>query len=122
MSLATWMNSLMRSEADVEADEIAQECNRPDCVTIRTLEPGSYVTITGTAHSISVPPKSESPQVRVDLYDGSGMVELIWLGRRAIAGIEPGSYLTVRGRVARAPHGDRLCMYNPAYELLPARG
>lgn len=122
MSLATWVGSLIRSEADVEADEIAQECARPGCVTISTLKPGHHVTITGTVHSIAVPPKSDSPQLRVDLYDGSGLVELVWLGRRAICGIEPGSYLTVRGRVAQDAHGERLRIYNPAYDLLPARG
>ncbi|MGB5951915.1 MAG: OB-fold nucleic acid binding domain-containing protein [Ornithinimicrobium sp.] len=122
MSLATWMNSLIRSEADVEADEIAAECARPGCVTICTVEPGSHVTITGTVHSIAVPPQSQNPQVRVDLYDGSGIIELVWLGRRAIRGVETGAYLTVSGRVARGPSAGRLCIYNPAYDLLPARG
>lgn len=122
MSLATWVNSLIRSEADVEADEIAAECARPGCVTIRTLKPGTYVTITGTVHSIAVPPQSQSPQIRVDLYDGSGIVELVWLGRRSICGIETGAYLTVRGRVAQDATGERLRIYNPAYDLLPARG
>lgn len=122
MTLATWVNSLIRSEADVEADEIAAECARPGCVTIYSLTPGAYVTITGTVHSIAVPPQSQSPQVRVDLYDGSGIIELVWLGRRSIRGIETGAYLTVSGRVARAPAGQRLRIYNPAYDLLPARG
>ncbi|CAN5614107.1 OB-fold nucleic acid binding domain-containing protein [soil metagenome] len=122
MSVATWMNSLLRSEADVEADEIAAECARPGCLAISTLEPGQQVSVTGTVHSIAVPPKSQSPQIQVDLYDGSGIVELLWLGRRSICGIETGAYLTVRGRVARDSAGERLRIYNPVYDLHPARG
>ena len=43
------------------------------------------------------------------------MVTLVWLGRRHIAGIEPGRHLTARGRVA--VRDDRKVIYNPYYEL-----
>ena len=45
-------------------------------------------------------PRRNLPVLEADLYDGSGIVTLVWLGRRRIAGIEPGRNLTVRGRVA----------------------
>ena len=47
------------------------------------------------------------------------MVTLVWLGRRHIAGIEPGRQLTVRGRIAMRE--DRKVIYNPYYELEPPR-
>ena len=40
---------------------------------------------------------------------------LVWLGRRAIPGIEPGRELNVRGRVAL--RDGRKVIYNPYYEL-----
>jgi hypothetical protein len=39
----------------------------------------------------------------------------VWLGRRRIAGIEPGRTLLASGRVGE--HDGRPAMYNPRYEL-----
>jgi hypothetical protein len=43
------------------------------------------------------------------------VVTLVWLGRRQIAGIEPGRPITARGRMA--VRDDRKVIYNPYYEL-----
>jgi hypothetical protein len=56
--------------------------------------------------------------VQAELFDGTGAVRLVWLGRRRIAGIEPGRSLVARGRIARQSSGD-LVIYNPWYELKP---
>jgi hypothetical protein len=45
------------------------------------------------------------------------VVTLVWLGRRHIAGIEPGRQITARGRLA--VRDDRKVIYNPYYELDP---
>jgi hypothetical protein len=58
------------------------------------------------------------PTLEAELYDGSGSVILVWLGRRQIAGIEPGRTLTARGRIAE--NQGRGVIYNPWYELSPA--
>ena len=51
-------------------------------------------------------------------------IELVWLGRDAIPGIEPGRTVAVEGRVAVRRGRDTL--YNPRYELTtaaaPSRG
>lgn len=122
MTLSSVMNGLLRSQGAVEADEIAAECGREGCVRIASLECRTKASITGTVHSVAVAPKSQRPEVRVELYDGTGILELIWLGRRTIAGIDPGAYLTVNGRVARDGGSERFVMYNPSYDLLPHRG
>jgi hypothetical protein len=43
----------------------------------------------------------------------------VWLGRRRIAGIEPGRRLLARGRVGL--HEGQLAIYNPWYELQSSR-
>ncbi len=116
------VGALLRSQGDVEAEELAAECSRPGCVRIGTVAGSEKARITGTVHSVAVPPRSARPELRVELYDGSGVLELVWHGRRHIAGIEPGSYLTVDGRVAQQGSNDRPVMYNPAYDLLPHHG
>jgi hypothetical protein len=60
-------------------------------------------------------PRTNLPTLEADLFDGTDVVTLVWLGRRHIAGIEPGRMLTVRGRVA--VRDDRKVIYNPYYEL-----
>jgi hypothetical protein len=55
------------------------------------------------------------PALEAELYDGSGIVTLIWLGRRRIAGIEPGRQIKVSGLVG-SQHAERV-MFNPGYEL-----
>ena len=64
-------------------------------------------------------PRTNLPTLEADLYDGSDVVTLVWLGRRHIAGIEPGRQLTARGRVA--VRDDRKVIYNPYYELEATR-
>jgi hypothetical protein len=49
---------------------------------------------------------------------GQSPIELVWLGRDAIPGIEPGRTVAVEGRVAVRRGRDTL--YNPRYELTTA--
>ena len=56
-----------------------------------------------------------TPSLEASLYDGSGMVTLVWLGRRKIAGIKPGVDLKASGRVS-CQEGRRV-IFNPRYEL-----
>ena len=58
---------------------------------------------------------SNVPTLEAELFDGSGSLTLVWLGRRRIPGIEPGRTVTARGRFA-AVEGKRV-IYNPWYEL-----
>ena len=57
--------------------------------------------------------------MEAELYDGTGVISLVWLGRRHIAGIEPGRRLRVTGMVTG--DGEGRSIFNPGYELLPPR-
>lgn len=65
-------------------------------------------------------PRGGVPALEAQLYDGTGTVELVWLGRREIAGVEPGRRLKVEG-LACTIDGRRV-MFNPRYELRPRPG
>ena len=54
--------------------------------------------------------------LQVDLYDGSGTVTLVWLGRRELAGIMPGRRMRATGCITTS--GGRRVIFNPRYELL----
>ena len=61
-------------------------------------------------------PAQSKPVLVGQLFDGTGSVDLVWLGRRSIAGMRPGVHLCAEGMVVA---GDpRSSIYNPAYELI----
>jgi hypothetical protein len=73
----------------------------------------------GRLRSVVYTPSENVPTLEAELFDGSDSLDLVWLGRRRIAGIEPGRAITVRGRVA-VRDGHKV-LYNPHYELEAAR-
>jgi hypothetical protein len=57
------------------------------------------------------------PALQAELWDGTGAVTVVWLGRRSIPGINPGRAIKVRGRITSL--GGQRAIYNPIYELRP---
>ncbi len=66
---------------------------------------------------MSLRPQTQVPALVVELFDGTGSLSLVWLGRQSLVGIIPGVMLQVEGRVTDLRAGPT--MYNPAYEILP---
>ena len=71
--------------------------------------------MTGRLNSVVYTPRTNLPTLEADLFDGSDVVTLVWLGRRHIAGIEPGRSVRASGRIAI--RDDRKVIYIPYYEL-----
>jgi amino acid transporter len=76
-----------------------------------------YVRVEGRIRSVRVQPRVEVPTLECVLVDSTGALSVIFLGRRAIAGLEVGAHLRVEG-MAGESHG-RLALLNPQYELVP---
>lgn len=75
---------------------------------------GAIVSLTGEAAE----PGGDTPVgLEAELSDGTGSVTLVWMGRRAIPGIEVGRSMVVHGTLA--VHRGRRVIFNPRYELLP---
>jgi hypothetical protein len=110
--------TLQRLTADdqtIDAEELRGESAKAGCEPLSSCRKGAVVTVTGRLKSVVYTPRETVPTLEADLFDGSGSVTLVWLGRRRIPGIEPGRTLTARGRFA-AFDGKRV-IYNPWYEL-----
>src|SRR4051794_2434616 len=100
---------------DAEAlQDYAHDCGAR---SIRACSDREMVTLYGTLRTITFSPRGGVPALEGELYDGTGTVKLIWLGRRKIGGIHPGSELIASGRIG-VVDGDRV-MFNPRYELRP---
>ncbi len=115
VSLRGLLRRLTASEAEMEARELRRESAESGSTLAGLCRRGQVVSVSGRLRTVVYTPRTNLPTLEADLYDGSDVVTLVWLGRRHIAGIEPGRPLTARGRVA--VRDDRKVIYNPYYEL-----
>jgi amino acid transporter len=74
--------------------------------------------VQGRVRSVRVSPISGSPALMAELCDATGGVTLVFYGRRAIAGLEPGVPMRAEGMLGQ--HNGHLAIANPTYELLPS--
>ncbi|WP_228551520.1 OB-fold nucleic acid binding domain-containing protein [Mumia zhuanghuii] len=85
------------------------------CRPVRDQHVGEVVTVHGELRAVTLRPRSEARALEATLYDGSGTITLVWLGRSRVAGIEAGRALTVTGRLGL--RDDDRVIFNPRYEL-----
>jgi len=111
---------LVRTESELEARELQEDTSRLGATPIVDLADRSEASVCGAVRSVTLRPRVNVPALVVELYDGSRTLNLVWLGRRRIGGIVPGTYLTAHGRVTYK-HGIPT-IFNPAYEIKPDRG
>jgi hypothetical protein len=108
-------HKLTASSDELEAAELQDESAKHDCASILEVQDRQLVSVFGHLKTVSLAPRAGTPTLEASLYDGSGTVTLVWLGRRQIPGIKPGAALTAEGRVSC--HDGRRVIYNPRYEL-----
>ena len=109
-TLSRWANS-----TDQHARELRQAVRDSGLVTISEAPDRTRVQLSGTLRTVTLRPRGGVPALEAELFDGSGAIILVWLGRRQITGISPGRQLEVEGRIGNQD-GVRV-MYNPRYEL-----
>jgi hypothetical protein len=78
----------------------------------------SQVCVVGMLRTVTIQPRGGSPSLQAELWDGSGTVDVIWIGRRRIPGIEPGRVIRAEGRITL--RDGRRVLFNPRYELRPS--
>jgi hypothetical protein len=111
---------LARTESELEAENLQENTWRLGGTPIVDLGDRVEASVCGAVRSVTLRPRVKVPALVVEIYDGSKTLNLIWLGRRRIGGIVPGTYLTAHGRVTYQ-HGIPT-IFNPAYEIRPDRG
>jgi hypothetical protein len=111
---------LARTESDLESQDLQEDTGRLGGTRIVDLVDRSEATVCGAVRSVTLRPRVNVPALVVEIYDGSKTLNLIWLGRRRIGGVVPGTFLSARGRVT-FQHGIPT-IFNPAYEIRPDRG
>jgi hypothetical protein len=105
-------------EMELESRELAHESASAGATHVSQCSVGAPVCVAGSLRAVVLRPRAGVPTLEAELYDGTGTVTLIWLGRRRIRGIDPGRQLVARGRLTR--QDGRETIYNPSYELRAA--
>jgi DNA/RNA endonuclease YhcR with UshA esterase domain len=120
MNMRTALHKAFASQAELEADEEHQESVRYGCTPVSDLPERRRATVHGVIRSVTLRPRQGVPALEAELYDGTGTLDLVWLGRREISGIEPGRRGSFEGLVCSV--GGRRTVFNPRYELQPRHG
>jgi RecJ-like exonuclease len=116
MGRPSLLHRLTASPQRLDAAQLQDDVVERRCAPLRGVCCGQSVKIVGRLRSVVYTPSETVPTLTAELFDGSDVVELVWLGRRRITGVEPGRRVLARGRVGE--HNGRLAIYNPYYELL----
>ncbi|MFM6851840.1 MAG: OB-fold nucleic acid binding domain-containing protein [Terrabacter sp.] len=111
-ALSKWADS-----SEAHQRDLRQSQARDEAVAIAEAPEREHVTVNGVLRTVTLRPRGGVPALEAELDDGSGVITIVWLGRRRISGVAPGRSVTVAGCIGR--QGGVPIMFNPRYELRP---
>ena len=111
------LSRLSRSASEIDADELEERSLGLGATHVRDCAVGQRTSIGGRLRSVTLRPVASAPAVEAELWDGTGRMNLLFLGRRRIPGITPGRHVVVTGRPIM--RDGEWTMVNPRYVLTP---
>lgn len=114
------INRFTADEHEVHRADLRSETEAAGASPVSACRIGEPVVVAGTLQQVVLRPLAGVPTLEAELYDGTGTVTLVWLGRRRIRGLDPGRSLVARGRLTQRE--GRPTVFNPSYELRIKRG
>lgn len=112
------MSRLTADDEELAGRALESELDQVGATPVTRCRRGEPVCVAGTLRSVTLRPRAGVPTLEAELYDGTGTITLIWLGRRRIGGIDCGRSMVARGRLTE--HDGRPTIYNADYELRPS--
>ncbi|HYG73260.1 MAG TPA: OB-fold nucleic acid binding domain-containing protein [Actinomycetota bacterium] len=107
---------MAESDEQRYAEEIEEWCDAiPGTVRIEDAPTRSRVKLAGVVRRITVRPLEGSESLEALLYDGTGEVTVVWMGRRSIPGLGLGTRVVVEGMLGDQ-RGERR-LVNPSFEF-----
>jgi RecG-like helicase len=120
MSQEGWLrrrlHKLTADESELEAQQLQRQVEVVGAEKVSNCRERDSVCIAGTIRSVTLKSLAGAPSLEADVYDGSGSVVAVFLGRRRIPGIEAGRSIVLHGRLTSQDH--RNTIFNPRYELI----
>lgn len=113
------LRRITANDEEIEAEQLREDAGRAGATPIASCGERQRVCVVGTLRAVTLKPRGGAPALEAELYDGSDVIDLVWLGRRRIRGIEPGRIVRAEGLVTVHDEGRRV-IFNPRYELRSA--
>jgi RecG-like helicase len=111
------LQRLTADETELEAEELQHKVTKVvGAEKMSACRDRDSVCVAGTIRSVTQKSRAGSPSLEAEVYDGSGSVVAVFLGRRRIPGIEAGRSIVIRGRLTTQDH--KPTVFNPRYELM----
>lgn len=111
-ALSRWADS-----SEAHQRDLRQSHRTGEALAIADAPEREHVVVSGVLRTVTLRPRGGVPALEAELDDGSGVITVVWLGRRRITGVDPGRSVTVSGCIGR--QGGVPIMFNPRYELRP---
>jgi len=106
-----------RKSAVVEAPDAPEAADPSEgAIPIAEVQWRQRAKVAGRVRSIEVQPWAGVPTLKATLVDDTGGLAVVFLGRREVAGVRPGTRMVAEGMVG--DHGGRLAILNPDYSLV----
>lgn len=110
------IEKLTQPDNQLVAQELSQAATESGSTLIQDLKRGQLIQVSGVINSATTRPEKSVPAYEIEIFDGSGIINAIWLGRSVVVGVIPGKYIEVKGRITFLT--SRPTIYNPYYTLL----
>ena len=114
--LRDWFGRRERAAEETTWEDPRRNAERTQADRIADCADRQYVVVRGVIDHLTEQPRDTVNWLEARLTDGSGSLNLVWMGRRSIPGIEIGRELRAEGRTSDS-EGQRK-IYNPLYTLL----
>jgi amino acid transporter len=114
--LASAVASVAASRRNGKKTPPAQEAVPDGAQPIAEVAYRQRARVGGRVKSMRVQPWSGVATLEITLVDRTGAIDVVFLGRKQVAGIAPGARLVVEGMVG--DHRGRLAILNPEYRIL----
>ncbi|WP_329311520.1 OB-fold nucleic acid binding domain-containing protein [Streptomyces sp. NBC_01537] len=111
------LDRLSSTQEELHSEELQEDALATGCTRICDCHDRQIVSVTGTLRAVTLRPRAGVPALEAELFDGSAALDVVWLGRRSIVGIEPGRRIIASGRISM--NRGRPVLFNPKYELRP---
>jgi hypothetical protein len=116
-SIRARLSRVVAAPEDLDSQALKSRVALIGAVPIAEADPGQQHLLSGVLASVTVHPNGSTHGLEAELFDGTGRIRLVWMGRGRIGGISPGRSLTVEGRLVTVR--GMLTMFNPRYSLWP---
>ena len=93
MGLRERLHDLAKTSVEHQAESLREQSETAGGDDLTALAPRHPAYVCGTVRTVTLPPRRSVPALVAEVWDGNGSVNLVWIGRRTIGGIEPGVFL-----------------------------